>query len=379
MQTRVLTIGLLASSLGIACSSAPEEPLGKAQATVLNGDSSGPEEDYVVRVVSVTTLGIMYNCSGALVAPNLVVTSRQCLVNADNSSGYTCGAAGDVVGSDGTTSPLVDPTRISIRAGVGPTSADVAKGSKIFPSPDATPCLNDFALVLLDRSLPDLPIAPMRLHNGVAQGERIRAIGYGLSSADSGGLIGVRHGRSDLPVAKVGSSAFLPGGGGTPPRTFTVEGPVMCLGDAGGPALSANGAVVGTLSNLFGNCSSPAAISTFTQVAPFANDVILPAFAAAGYEPSLEVNPVSPDVGTGGAGGASDTLNSTGGGELGGTANAGSGPSSSIPYDANPSNTTTRTVGGCHTAAGGHIGCNWFFLLCAALVLRMRRNGVNQA
>jgi hypothetical protein len=376
MQARVVVIGLLTASLSIACSSASEEPLGEAKATVLNGDKSGPEEDFVVRVNSQTTLGAMYNCSGALVAPNLVVTSRQCLVNVASNGGYTCDAAGGIVGADSTTLALVDPARISIRAGVGPASPEVAKGATIFSLTEATPCRNDFAAVLLDRSLPELPIAPIRLHSGVARGERIRAIGYGLDFEGLGGQLGVRHGRSDLPVAKVGSSTFLPDGGGTPPQTFTVEGPVMCFGDSGAPALSANGAVVGTLSGISDTCSSATAINTFTQVASFASDVLLPAFAAAGYEPVLESNPVTADAGIGGAGGtggAGDTLNSTGGGDFCDTANAGSGPTSSVPIEANPANATARAVGGCHTAAGSPVGRHWIFLLCALLIGRNKR------
>jgi MYXO-CTERM domain-containing protein len=84
------------------------------------------------------------------------------------------------------------------------------------------------------------------------------------------------------------------------------EGPTMCTGDGGAPVLSeptdAEGAVVGVFSRATGNCAVNPVRDYFTEVAPFAAELLLPAFAAAGHDPWCEGNPgPGPCAGDGGA------------------------------------------------------------------------------
>ena len=309
---------------------------------VLNGQVSGPQDDAIVKIEALAASGTQWTCSGTLVAPNLVITARHCITNFVDGF-WTCDVDGTLRSSSGAGQMgLLDtPSNITIRSGTGPNPPRVAKGTAIFAPQADSICVNDIALVQLDHSLTN-PVKPIRIYTGTNPGEEIRVIGYGT---DQDGGIGVRHTRSGLVIAQVGSSVFRPVGDPTPPRTFVTKGPALCIGDSGGPALSDNEAIIGIFSQYDGLCTSPSATNIFTEVAPFANDVILPAFAAAGYEPWLEGNSEPGLYGTGGASGTGGA-NGTGGA-------ANTGGETSAQSETGGSSSSDTSLGGAPIGTGG--------------------------
>ena len=278
---------------------------------------------------------------------------------------------------------LDTPSNVAVRGGTAYKPTTIAHGTQIFAPQTSTVCIDDIALVLLDQPLTDLPTMPMRLTTGTEPGEQIRVVGYG---ADDDGGFSVRHTRSGLTIAEVGTSQFRPVGDPIPPRTFLTLGPALCIGDSGGPALSDNNAIIGVFPQFDGVCTSPDAKDFYTQAAPFANDIILHAFSVAGYEPWLEGNSEPGFDGTGGsssgAAGDASIAGSTaasaagGAGGIGSTsggapAETGGDTSSLVVYNQAP-----PSGGSCACRmTGASRGCLWFpsIILCALRLRRSRR------
>jgi len=244
------------------------------RAGILDGEESGVEDDAVVAVFSTAESGIGFHCSGALVAPNLLMTAASCISAQTNTTPFACTADGEIDNDGsgaGELGELFLPERIEVS--VGPERGDepAALGQSILGTGTTTVCRNDLAFVVLDRSLESVPILPIRLTGVVQPGDTVTAIGYGLDNENS---FGKRLRADGLEVLDVG----------VPPRTFTIgSGP--CFGDFGGPALSSEtGAVVGVLSLTHGGCQSDLARNVYTDLAPF-EELALRAFEAAGAEP----------------------------------------------------------------------------------------------
>jgi hypothetical protein len=254
---------------------------------------------------------------------------------------FTCTPEGELAPGSvgGAIGDLIPPENVEVYTGPDPddTAEPSAVGAESFVVQTTSICRNDIALVLLDRSLADLPIAALRLDAGNEKGERIRAVGYGLDHED---MIGARNALGDLRIDQVGESEFRPEGDRIPPRTFSTLGPALCIGDSGGPVFAESGAQTGILSQIVGPCAAATARNVFTQVAPFARTLIEPAFEAAGAEPIREMG--SGATGSGGEGGAS-----TGGTGTGGSSSGGGSPEGGTPGGG---------AGGFETGGGGAAG-----------------------
>lgn len=336
-------IGALATN---ACSAPAPETLAIDEAPVLYGSLSTSEEDMVVEVVSKTDT-VSHTCTGTLLSPNVVITARHC-VSAYVDAPFTCTPDGELTPNSqgGKMGPLLEPNRITVSKGVKPTGI-IAVATKVFGTQATTICRNDIAVLVLDTMLTDLPISSVRLGKGTSVSEKLRVVGYGV---DENKMFGTRHTRSGLSISQVGSSQFRPVGDNVPPRTFVTEGPALCIGDSGGPAFSmATGAIIAVWSQVVGACDATTARNYFTEIAPFEDELITPAFAEAGGVPWVE--------GTTGPGG--DPI--TGGAGAGGEGNTAEGGSSGIGEGGNvatggASESGGATTGGAEASGGASSG-----------------------
>jgi hypothetical protein len=315
----------------------------------LFGEPSGPEEDAVVFLRAQTPTRID-SCTATLVAPNLIVTARHCVAEFANNT-FTCTSEGELAeGSQGgTMGPLLPPENIGIAIGADPTVNPelVAVGLEIFSVETPSICRSDIAMVVLDRDVPNVPIVPMRLGRGNSPGDELRVVGYGLDEND---VFAKRNTRSGVQIVEVGRSEFRNNGDPVPPRTFLTLGPTLCFGDSGGPAFTENEAITAVWSQVVGACADEGARNYFTQIAPFENTIVRPAFEAAGYEPLLEEDePVpgtggapSADAGAGGEFAAAGNSNPGAGGEP----SPGSGGSSGSAQGGEASNPAEAGAGG---------------------------------
>jgi hypothetical protein len=214
-------------------------------------------------------------CSGALVAPNVVLTARHC-VTRNATSSVSCDEKGNsangthVLGDE-------DPTAIGVYLGVSPSfaKAPVARARAIVAPGGPSLCDSDIALVVLETPISTVAPLAVRLQRPARTGEKVRAVGYGQN--DQSSPIGTRFRKGGVTVLAQGSTISV---SKTPLGAHEFEvGVSICQGDSGGPAISEEtGAVVGVVSR-GGGCSDDFG-HIYTTTAGF-DDVFAEAFRLA--------------------------------------------------------------------------------------------------
>jgi hypothetical protein len=265
---------LLASVAG--CSRANGEGTARARQSIAGGTVDLSHQDVFLLAWHAGQTGAL--CTATLIAPNLLLTARHCVSPFDDESERVL--CGDAV--------LGDPYPPS--AFFATNDAQPREGSPFFgatdvrvPAAGVDTCGYDIALIILQQSVPaalSTPAVP-RIDREPTPGEPYTAVGYG--ETESGQPSGSRMQLTGLSVACQPGSC----GEGVESTEFLGETGV-CSGDSGGPALDADGKVVGVVSRGGPDCSEP----VYGSVAAWRDFIVTTAREAAalgGYQPAFWV------------------------------------------------------------------------------------------
>lgn len=221
------------------------DDVSKSQVEVVHGVADRNRDPAVVAIdVAGEAL-----CTGSLIAPNVVLTARHCV--SETTEEVSCPARSAQITANRSASSL------TILVGDdAETARAVAKGASLVTPSSNVLCDEDIALVVLDRNVTG--ITPLKIRTGaVEEGERLRLVGYGKSSDDSGA--GEKLLRTNVPVVSVTAHELQ-------------TGEATCNGDSGGPAIDEEtGAVVGVVSRGGPTCSGPGTRNIFTRADAFAS------------------------------------------------------------------------------------------------------------
>lgn len=294
---------LLGVAVGaLACSATSDEQASSRAQAIAGGTTDVSHQNvFLLARESMTSAAL---CTATLIAPNLLLTARHCVAQGTSEDHVLCG--------DSMLGDPFPPSAFFTTNDPMPRdhSAFFAAADVRVPGQGVDTCGYDVALIILKDNVPadiSMPAIP-RIDREVMPGEKYTAVGYGVNEA--GNPTGSRMELGDLSIE------CQPGSCGEGVESTEFRGETgICSGDSGGPALDADGKVVGVVSRGGPDCGTPV-YSTVTAWHDFIIDTAKDAAKLGGYDPPFWVTTglsdapvvVTPDgaAGAAGAGGANE-------------------------------------------------------------------------
>src|SRR5262245_11794523 len=204
---------LLASALVlVGCSvesGVTSEHVGSGRQAVIKGTTSDASQDAVVLLVMYDrATGEVGECTGTLLAPNLVLTARHCVSQTDESA--ACDEKGTPIASGQVYRDHKAETLYVFTGNKRPNfyESDVkaaGQGAKVFTDGSRNLCNHDIALVLLKNNIENASIAQVRLEGDITKGDDVTSVGWGVT--DKSAQPAVRQQRPKVKILDVGPSS----------------------------------------------------------------------------------------------------------------------------------------------------------------------------
>lgn len=249
---------------------------------------------------------VVGHCSGALIAPNLVLTARHCVMRIARATDDVIVCGDTPFGETYAAGRLIVSPSTEFSDGVN--DVDYLRGRSVHVAPGGEDfCGYDLALIVLEDSFDETRATPLvpRVDERARVRETFSAAGYGLTGVSSSSPSGTRMRTDERSVSCSGDSCL---GAGMPLSTdleWLSRDANICRGDSGGPALDQFDRVIGVASR--GPASCDAAV--YVDVAAWGSfiiETVLHAAEMGGYpapswalgqstDPTIEAHPTGRD------------------------------------------------------------------------------------